>query len=92
MYQKSVFRVSTVFPLMSNVARVLPFETLLEAGGTLLWRSSKAHPGSPPAIDVPEGFSSHIWRNWVLEGLIGLPRVERPGADSMQGPFPAMGH
>ena len=66
MYQKSPPRVLTVFPQMSNVARVLPFETLLETGGTGLWRSSKATQARRRQLMLQRGLSSRVPGNTGL--------------------------
>lgn len=44
--------VVTVVPVTSNVARVLPFQTLLEAGVTGLARLSKAQAEQVRSVDV----------------------------------------
>ena len=44
--------VVTVVPVTSNMARVLPFQTLLEASATGLPRSSKAQAEQVRSIDV----------------------------------------
>ena len=44
--------VVTVVPVTSNVARVLPFQTLLDPGATGLARSSKAHAEQVRSLDV----------------------------------------
>lgn len=44
--------VVTVVPVTSNVTRVLPFQTLLEAAATGLPRSSKAQAEQVRSIDV----------------------------------------
>ena len=46
------YGVVTVVPVTSNVTRVLPFQTLLDAGTTGLARSSKAQAEQVGSIDV----------------------------------------